>query len=218
MISCAPLLIGDQSPARAYCNDQFTWISDTEPAPQGPDGFSPPPQPALQLLIRPETYGQIAIPPQPGKVIVMGHFDDHRATDCPPNQVETCRRNFVVDAILDADAPALDRGAIEAIRLDPGARPVATAAEVVKAATGLPQGIDRVLVGSAVPGAAIASFEPEASSVPELTSAGAVWLVRYLTRTDNRPVVKTLLVLDGPEGSFFGNVFAVLPSGEVVKQ
>ena len=201
----------------AVCPDNLAWISDQDPGPQtGPD-FVEPAQPAIELLIRPDTYAQIALPPQPGRVITMGHFDDHRATDCPTEQIDACRRNFIVDAILDPDAPNLDRNAIESFRLDPGARPVATAAEVVKAATGLPEGIDRILVGSAVPGRTISTFEPKASSVPGLTSANAVWLVRYLTRTDNRPVVRTLLVLDGPEGSFFGNVYAVTPEA-VIKQ
>jgi hypothetical protein len=215
MISCA--LSPRQSPAQSWCNDNFLWISDADPGPQTTPTFSRPNQPAMSLLVRPDTFAQIPLPPQPGFVTVMGHFDDHRATDCPTDQVETCRRNFVVDAILDPDAPNLDRNAIESFRLDPGARPIATAAEVVKAATGLPEGIDRILVGSAVAGAAISTFEPKASSVPGLTSAGAVWLVRYLTRTDNRPVVRTLLVLDGPEGSFYGNVYAVTPEA-VIKQ
>ena len=66
-------------------------------------------------------------------------------------------------------------------------------------------------------GGSISKYEPKVSSVPGLTSAGAVWLVRYLARTENRPVVKTLLVLDGPDGSFFGNVYAVTPEA-VVRQ
>jgi hypothetical protein len=216
VISCAPLLIADQSPVRANCNDALTWISDAEPPPQDANGFSPPPQPALELLIRPDTYAQVPLPPQPGRVITMGHFDDHRATDCPSDRSRV-PRSFIVDAILDPDTPNLDRNAIEALRLEPGARPVATAAEVVKAATGLPEGIDRILVGSAVPGREISTFEPKASSVPGLTSVDTVWLVRYLTRTDERPVARTLLVLDGPEGSFYGNVYAVTPDG-VIRQ
>lgn len=210
-------LILPASPAMERCPDNRTWISDRDPGPQtGPD-FVEPAQPAIELLIRRDTYAQIPLPPQPGRVITMGHFDDHRATDCPADQVEACRRNFIVDAILDPDTPNLDRNAIESFRLDPAAKPVATAAEVVKAATGLPEGIDRILVGSAVPGSAISTYEPKASSVPGLTSVDAVWLVRYLTRTDNRPVARTLLVLDGPEGSFYGNVYAVTPDA-VVRQ
>jgi len=210
-------LILPASPAMTQCPDNLTWISDVDPGPQTGPKFVEPAQPAIQLLIRPDTYAQIPLPPQPGRVIAMGHFDDHRSADCPPEQVEACRRNFMVDAILDPDAPNLDRAAIESFRLDPGARPIATAAEVVKAATGLPEEIDRILVASAVPGSGISSYEPKAASVPGLTSATAVWLVRYLARTDNRPVVKTMLVLDGPEGSFFGNVYAVTPDA-VVRQ
>ena len=210
-------LILPASPAMEQCPDNLTWISDADPGPQTGPKFIKPAQPAIPILVRRETYAQLAMPAQPRRVITMGHFDDHRATDCPTDQVEACRRNFIVDAILDPNSPSLDRSAIESFRLDPGAKPVATAAEVVKAATGLPEGIDRILVGSAVPGSAISTFEPKATSVPGLTSVDAVWLVRYLTRTDERPVVRTLLVLDGPEGSFFGNVYAVTPDA-VVKQ
>ena len=81
-------LILPASPAMALCPDNLAWISDADPGPQTGPEFIEPAQPAIPLLIRRETYAQLALPPQPGRVITMGHFDDHRATDCPTDQVD----------------------------------------------------------------------------------------------------------------------------------
>jgi hypothetical protein len=210
-------LVVPSSPAMEHCPDNLTWISDRDPGPQTGPKFVSPAQPAMTLLIRPDTYAQLPLPPQPGKVIVMGHFDDHRANDCPAGQVDDCRRNFIVDAILDPDAPALDRSLIDGRQIEPGTTSRGTPASVVEGATGVPPGADRILVASPVPGAALASYEPKAAGVDALTSAQDVWLIRYLARTNNRPVVKTVLVADRTDLSA-GNVFVVLPSGEVAIQ
>jgi len=208
-------LILPASPAMAVCPDNLAWISDQDPGPQtGPD-FVEPAQPAIELLIRPDTYAQLAMPPQPGRVITMGHFDDHRASSCPSDQVEACRRNFMVDAILDPDAPALDRSAVDGRRIQSGNAPVATPEQAVAAATSLPAGADRILVASPIFGSLVGDYEPKASAVPALMNAKAVWLIRYLARTDNLPVVKTALVIDGPPDSLAGNVYAVTPEAIV---
>ena len=52
-------LILPASPAMAVCPDNLAWISDQDPGPQtGPD-FVEPAQPAIELLIRPDTYAQL---------------------------------------------------------------------------------------------------------------------------------------------------------------
>ena len=158
----------------------------------------------------------MALPPQPGRVITMGHFDDHRSADCPPEQVDACRRNFIVDAILDPDAPALDRTAIDGRQIEPGMQSSTPPAQVVAGVTEIPAGADRILVASRVPGAALGSYEPKAAAIDALSTADAVWLIRYLARTDNLPVVKTVLVADRAD-SWPGNVFAVTPTA-VIKQ
>ena len=145
-------------PAAARCGDNITWMSDADPGPQTGPGFQPPAQPALQLLIRPDTYAQVPLPPQPGRVIVLGHFDDHRSGDCPPE--DDCRHNFLVDAILDPDAPSLDRNAIDGRQIESGLRTMLTPQNAVQAATGLPPGADRIVVASPVSGKAIGGFEP----------------------------------------------------------
>jgi hypothetical protein len=210
-------LILPASPAMAACPDNLAWISDTDPGPQTGPNFVQPTQPAIQLLVRPDTYAQVPLPPQPGRVITMGHFDDHRSADCPTDQVDACRRNFIVDAILDPDAPALDRTAIDGRQIGSGSTPVATPEQAVAAATSLPAGADRILVASPVLGSLIGDFEPKASAVPALVNAKAVWLIRYLATTDNLPVVKTALVTDGPPETLAGNVYAVTPEA-VIKQ
>ena len=114
--------------------------------------------------------------------------------------------------------PHLDRNAIESFRLDPGARPVATAAEVVKAATGLPEGDrpDPRRLGRCPDARSRRSSRRPRPCRGSRPSTPSGWSATS-TRTDNRPVVRTLLVLDGPDGSFFGNVYAVTPEA-VVKQ
>jgi hypothetical protein len=203
-------LILPASPAKAQCPDDRTWISDRNPGPPTGPTFVEPAQPAFPLLIRRDTYAQTPLPAQPGRVIALGHFDDHRSADCAPNDVEDCRRNFIVDAILNPETPALDRSLIDGRQIEPGTTSRATPATVVEGATGIPPGADRVLVASPVPGAALVSYEPKAARVDALTSAEDVWLIRYLARTDNRPVVKTVLVADRTD-LLAGNVFVVLP-------
>src|SRR4029078_4219967 len=131
-------LIVPSSPAMEQCPDNRTWISDADPGPQTGPEFIQPKDPAFPLLIRRDTYAQIPLPPQPGRVIAMGHFDDHRAADCPPEKVDTCRRNFVVNAILDPIAPPLDRSAIDGRQIESGMQSSASPAQVVEGATGIP--------------------------------------------------------------------------------
>lgn len=171
-------------------------------------GVPEPVVPALGLLIRPETYRatryELADPPSVDspEVIVLGHFDDHRAAQCPPAQVETCRRTFVVDAVLDAARPDIDLNAIEDVRPDRYIQTVATARDVVRIATAAPRRADLVLAVFAVSGAAVAMFEPQAAEKSALTSAAAVWIVRYIdTADERRPVLKTMLLVDGPVDS-----------------
>jgi hypothetical protein len=186
------------SPAELLCPDGYLWLAE-EPPTHGTPGLVQPEPPAFNLLLRPETYLQVAVKPgQPSETIVLGHFDDHRAAQCPADQIETCRRNFVVDAVLDAAQPGLDLNAIEDVRPGRYIETVATAADVERIATGAPRGAAIVLAAFAVSGSAVASFEPQAAETSALTSAAAVWIVRYVEWDSQRPVVKTKLVIDGP--------------------
>jgi hypothetical protein len=190
------------SPAEQHCGDGLVWLSEEPPTPVR-RGLVQPEPPAFVLLIRPETYLQVAVQPgQPSEVIVLGHFDDHRAAQCPTDQVETCRRNFLVDALLDARQPSLDLNAIENLVLDPTLVTVARAADAERVATATLGGGSTVLAAFAVSGNSVAEFEPQAAEAKELASAAAVWIVRYLdVGIEERPVLKTKLMIDRPVGS-----------------
>ncbi len=211
-IYCPAILL--VSPAMEQCPDNLTWISDVDPGPQTGPEFIEPDQPAIELLVRPDTYAQVPLPPQPGRVIVLGHFDDHRSADCP--QAADCKHNFLVDAILDPHAPSLDRGAVDGRQIESGLTTMFTAQNVVKTATGLLPGADRVVVASPVSGKTVASYEPRAN-FGALTTSNAVWLIRYLGRTDNRPVLKTVLIADRSD-LLAGYVFPMTRDTEVAKR
>jgi hypothetical protein len=203
------------SPAEQHCGDGLVWLAEEPPTQEGP-GLAGPEPPAFNVLVRPETYKQVVVvqPGQPVEVIVLGHFDDHRAAQCPPDHVETCRRNFVVDAVLDATRPGIDGNAIEALRPDPSIRTAAPAEWAARVATGAQRGAGRVLASFPVSGSAVAGFEPQATASNELTSATAVWIVRYVdVGIDERPVLKTKLIIDGPIDSLHGSIFIPSPAG-----
>lgn len=72
-----------------------------------------------------------------------------------------------------------------------------------------------MLAAFAVAGSAVASFEPQAAESNELTSATAVWIVRYVDVgiEEQRPVLKTKLIIDGPIDSLAGSVYVPTPGG-----
>lgn len=204
------------SPAELHCGDGLVWLSEKPPTQGGP-GLTGPEPPAFNVLVRPETYRQVVViqPGQPSQVIVLGHFDDHRAAQCRADQVATCRRNFVVDAVLDATRPGIDGNVIEDVRPERSIETVATAADVERIATGAPRGAGIVLAAFAVSGSAVAGFEPQATEWSELTSAAAVWIVRYVESDGQRPVLKTKLIIDGPAESLGRSFFVPTPDGMV---
>jgi hypothetical protein len=87
-------------PALDQCPDGYAWIGERKPVASGPE-LPQPDGPAFNLLVRPWTYVAFALEDQPREVLAVGHFDDARAAQCDPALVERCRRNFIVDAILD---------------------------------------------------------------------------------------------------------------------
>jgi len=214
-VECLGTPVPPVSPAEQHCGDGLVWLSEAPPTPVG-QGLVQPEPPAFILLIRPETYLQVAVQPgQPSEVIVLGHFDDHRAAQCPTDQVETCRRNFLVDALLDARQPSLDLNAIENLVLDPTLVTVARAADAGRFATGGLGGPGSVLAAFAVSGNNVVEFEPQAAESVELTSAVAVWIVRYVDVgiEETRPVLTTKLIIDGPVESLGRSIYLPSPDG-----
>jgi hypothetical protein len=204
------------SPAEQHCGDGLVWLAEKPPTQVGP-GLTGPEPPAFNMLVRPETYKQVVVvqPGQAVEVIVLGHFDDHRAAQCPADHVETCRQNFVVDAVLDAARPGIDGNVIEAVRPDPSIHTVARAADAERVATGGLGGSGSVIAAFAVSGTNVVEFEPQAAESRELTSAAAVWIVRYVAVgiEETRPVLKTKLIIDGPVDSLGGSIYVPSPDG-----
>jgi hypothetical protein len=204
------------SPAELHCGDGLIWLAEKPPTQVGP-GLTRPEPPAFNMLVRPETYKQVVVvqPGQPVEVIVLGHFDDHRAAQCPTDQVETCRRNFLVDAVLDATQPSLDLNRIENLVLDPTLVTVARAADAERVATATLGGGGTVLAAFAVSGNNVVEFEPQAAESRKLTSAAAAWIVRYVESDGQRHVLKTKLIIDGPAESLGRSFFVPTPDGMV---
>jgi hypothetical protein len=200
LISCP--LIRPGLPVLDQCPSNFTWLADGIPPPARPR-LATPIGPAFNLLIESETYRGNAISTTPTDVDIVGHFDDRRALACPPNQVERCRRNFVVDAILDPTDTTLDRSTIIATRPDPAAAPKGTA-DWAAAVAGLldPFGADHVVSLFPIRATALQFFEPAAAGVPDLAGLDVVWVVRFLGDAPyGRPAVRTRLIADAMPGS-----------------
>ncbi len=215
-VTCQLSLGRPKSPLLPLCPAELSLLADG-PQPASPSPAVPEPAvPALHLLIQPETYlaaGRLT--GNPAQVVALGHFDDHRAAQCPADEITTCRRTFVVDAIVDGWRYRLDLNAIEAVRPDPSIQTVATAADAERAATAAPRGAVIVLAAFAVSGSAVTAFEPQAAESSELTSAAAVWIVRYVDVgiEETRPVLKTKLIIDGPVTSLGRWIYIPSPDG-----
>ena len=73
------------------CERRYTWLATTADTQAMPVPISlEPMSPAFNLFIQPETVGASLIGREPTHVIAVGHFDDHRARLCSPEQVEAC--------------------------------------------------------------------------------------------------------------------------------
>jgi hypothetical protein len=210
-IACS--FVAPSSPAAAACPDNFAWIAEQHPLGSGSE-FRQPIGPAFNLLIRPETYRAIELTEATADVTVLGHFGDHRAAQCEREQVEGCRRNFLVDAILDPSAPSVDPARVKANLLG---LPVQTTARATDVKRALPIGSlaeTHLLAAFAIPGDRVALFEPQAAGVKELTSARAVWIVRYVDDLEEgRPLAYTKLVIDGPPSGLSGWIYTPTPGG-----
>jgi hypothetical protein len=97
-IACTPLQVAP--PALDQCPDGSSWIGERKPVGSAPE-FLQPDGPAFNLLVREWTYVGSNLRYRPRQILALGHFDDPQAKRCAPELVERCRRNFLVDAILD---------------------------------------------------------------------------------------------------------------------
>jgi len=89
-----------RSPVEPGC--QWRWLTVVPPVDW--TNSSEPDQPALAPILDGRAFVDPAIADgitTGVSVVALGHFDDPRAALCDPLRVESCRRNFIVDAILD---------------------------------------------------------------------------------------------------------------------
>jgi hypothetical protein len=89
-----------RSPVELGC--QWRWLTEVPPVDW--TNSSEPDQPALAPILAARAFVDPAIADgitTGVSVIALGHFDDPRAGQCDPYRVESCRRNFIVDAIVD---------------------------------------------------------------------------------------------------------------------
>lgn len=216
MLQC-PLVV-NPSPILPYCDDRLLWITPEpgravaspteEQVPMSPDG--PALQPVVSNLVNWGTFRRTPITGD--AVVLVGHFRDHRAGACPTGNRPECDRAFVVDAVLKPEDPRLGPTAEPA----PALSPVATEAQIEGLVRFVGSDSSTVLSVRAVPGSDVMSVEPIAASAPKLTSAAVVWIVRFLDApSDGRPLVRTILVIDGPRESLLGGIYEPLPDALV---
>jgi hypothetical protein len=203
-------------PALDQCPNTLRWISDVAPAPRVGDAFARPSGPAFNLLIQPDTSIGIALSETPATIIALGHFDDHRSTTCPAGDLERCRRNFVVDALIDPADTAVEHIVDKVQQFDGDRQPVAAERDVaLLAKLGVPdRGNGIVIEAVAIRGEAVPALEPIASGTSNLTSTNVVWIVRVLgTDRSGRIRVTTVLVPDRPHLDGGGAYYIPTPTG-----
>jgi hypothetical protein len=172
--------------------------------------------PAFNLLIQPDTSIGITLGETPTTIIALGHFDDHRATACPAGDLERCRRNFVVDALIDPADPTVDHIVDKVQQFDGGRHPVAAEQDVaILARLAIPDpGNGVVIEAVAIRGEAVPALEPIAAGTANLTSADVVWIVRVVgTDRSGRIRVTTLLVPDAAHLDGGGAYYIPTPTG-----
>jgi hypothetical protein len=180
------------------CAIPMTWLAPTD-ATTGPAGNLTPVGAGLNLTVQPETIGGLAA--KPTKVIVLGHFDDHRAGLCPRGWLHPCDRQFVVDAIVSPENGTIDR--TQSPQPDPPARPQATR-ETALGWLGLSATDPRLVVGYPVRTTELGDIEPAAVGAAPFHGLDTVWIARWIqSGTDGRPVLRTRIVGDpaDPAGS-----------------
>jgi hypothetical protein len=171
-----------QDPEILWSTTSGNWTS------RRPNG--PAVNPRLIETLGDEETGTPERPPR--EVIAVGHLDDDRAEQCPADQRDDCRRAFVVDRLLPADAP-IDLDPPQMLRL-PGITftPTDVVTEVASQAGMPPQ----VLVLGIFDGrASLATVQP---AIDLTQRGGPFWLMRLL----------------GADG--FGRTFAVEDGSEIV--
>jgi hypothetical protein len=129
--------------------------------------------------------------------------------------VERCRRNFIVDEILDPGQLALDARVATTVHPAPSNTPKGTASWAADAA-GLPEAdrANRLISAFPIAVAALGAFEPDLAETPSTAGLDTVWLVHFLDQdVAGSAIVRTRLVIDADPAKGPAQVFDVTADG-----
>jgi hypothetical protein len=212
-LTCTPAL--PSMPVLDQCPSTFTWLAEGVPALVKSVGPTRPDGPALNLVIPPESANLALLTQQPTEVVVLGHFDDHRSPTCPEVDVGRCRRNFIVDAILNPAKLVLDPDLATSVHPGPSNIPHGTVSWATQVA-GLTDAdrADRLVVAFPVAVAALSAFEPDTLGAEAVANSETAWYVHFLDQdAAGIPIVRTRIVLDTDPDQRPAQVFDITKAG-----
>jgi hypothetical protein len=210
-------LIRPGEPVLDQCPSTLTWLADREPPRVKGSEFPRPDGPAINLIVPPESVNLARLDTKPAQVAVLGHFDDRRAAACPGELVERCRRNFIVDEILDPRRLALDATLATTVHPAPSNTPKGTASWAAEAA-GLAgtetDRANRLISAFPIAVAALGAVEPDLAETASTAGIDTVWLVHFLDQdVAGNAIVRTRLVIDADPAKGAAQVFDVTTDG-----
>jgi hypothetical protein len=212
-LSCPDVL--PSQPVLDQCPSTFTWLAQSAPPQANGNELLRPTGAAINLVIPPESANLAPLTTTPRNVAVLGHFDDHRSATCPEGATERCRRNFIVDAILDPEHLALDPDLALSVHPGPSNIPRGNAAWAASVA-GLTDAdrADRLISAFPVAVAALSAFEPDTLDTQAVAEVETVWLVHFLDIGPGaHPVVRTRIVTDARPGDGSARVYDLTADG-----
>ena len=210
---CTP--VEPSMPVLDQCESILTWLAERQPAPVKGPAVTRPSGPAMNLVIPPESVNLALLSTSPTQVAVLGHFDDHRSASCGDGRMQRCRRNFIVDAILDPGRLALDPMLATTVHPAPSNTPKGTATWAADAA-GLPEAdrANRLISSFPIAVAALGALEPDLADTTSTAGLDTVWLVHFLDQdVAGDAIVRTRLVIDADPAKGPAQVFDVTADG-----
>jgi hypothetical protein len=179
------------SPLLPTCADMLGWLMQSEDDLKTAGALQPT-GPAIHADLI-DVAGFSA--PSPADVVMVGHFDDRRAGECPADVVDVCRDQFVVDRIWWVDGTELEPSDLNEL----GDARMSTTHDVTGLVAQLAPG-SSILSSQTVSGERLAKIEPGFRTRDEygLTGDAGVWIVR--TVANGEPA--TYLVVDGASETY----------------
>ncbi len=158
--------------------------------------------PSVVPVLGLDSHIEIDIPWQePIAVIAIGHYDDHRWPTCLPAEQDACRRAFVADRIVPANASIPGPPDPWRIPRSSSIEPSTDGLEVISRLQAQLGDISVVSVGHVAAGL-LSEIEPAVKDRGEIDSAISVhpvWIIRALVEADPEPgVASTFIIADLP--------------------